>query len=289
MTPINKCALISQMMALPEIHDAAKVIFAGLMNYLNVSTGQWNPKQTTLAKKLNRSRDSVGRGLRQLRDAGIITVDRRQRGCCYKLNLTDEGKLPTPLPRRKPPERETAGPPAAVVQPTPPEEASAHIRNETETSSSHIRTSADRTSEAPPSLYEPLIDEPITAGGEGAVKATGVVGPAQPTEKTGSLFPPFWQLFVKGGVALNERDKASCQRLFESLPLEEQRRAGRWVINQFMTVWRRPEWTAHPLNVLREQRWTRVAEDRTIPKPQSEFDRALEEMCARRRAKGAAA
>lgn len=71
-----------------RISVTAKVLYAQLLDHRNKRTGQCNPQQTTLARELGTSVDTIQRHLSELRQHGLITFTRGQNGCRYEIPET---------------------------------------------------------------------------------------------------------------------------------------------------------------------------------------------------------
>ena len=67
-----------------RISTTAKLVLAQLMDHRNKTTGQCNPRESSLAEELGISRQTVLRGLKELRRAGWIQAKRGQNGNRYE-------------------------------------------------------------------------------------------------------------------------------------------------------------------------------------------------------------
>jgi len=67
-----------------RISTTAKVVLAQLMDHRNKTTGQCNPRETSLAEELGISRRTVLRALKELRCVGWIQAKRGQNGNRYE-------------------------------------------------------------------------------------------------------------------------------------------------------------------------------------------------------------
>ncbi len=91
------------------------------------------------------------------------------------------------------------------------------------------------------------------------------VMPAQAGRAETDLFAVFWEVFVRAGKPLNDRDKEKALRKWLCYDEPEQLRIIEWVMRQALTVWRDPHHTPSPYNALESNGWTRKAEPRSIP------------------------
>jgi DNA-binding transcriptional MocR family regulator len=71
--------ITKELIADNRISLTARLLLAQLLEHRNKTTGQCNPRETTLAKELGSSRRTVIRKLKELRGAGLIEVKRGRR------------------------------------------------------------------------------------------------------------------------------------------------------------------------------------------------------------------
>lgn len=131
-------AMVPDTLIRSGLSDRAVRVYALLVRYANGDRRAW-PRQTVLAQKLDCSRATVERAVRELREEGWVTTERREAGGVleYELHtapvppekrsvpcvppLTDEGRVPSRMraPIEREPENETlptATPPRAAVR-----------------------------------------------------------------------------------------------------------------------------------------------------------------------------
>jgi hypothetical protein len=89
------------------------------------------------------------------------------------------------------------------------------------------------------------------------------------------LFPLYWELFVRAGKALNDRDKELALRVWLNFQPEEHRQIIRWTAEQMGNRWSDAWHTPLPVNNLKGEGWKRVAETRTVRGPEAASDRAV--------------
>lgn len=66
--------------AMPDLSDAAKLVFIRLVDHRNARTGQCNPSYPTLAHGTGKSRRRVITAIGELEQAGLLTVNRSTGG-----------------------------------------------------------------------------------------------------------------------------------------------------------------------------------------------------------------
>jgi hypothetical protein len=94
----------------------------------------------------------------------------------------------------------------------------------------------------------------------------------------GDLFLVYWELFIRAGKALCDRDKELSLRTWLNYELPEQERIIRWTAEQMRDKWSSEAYTPLPQNNLRNKGWLRVTEGRSIRGPEASSERQVIEI-----------
>jgi len=128
-------------------------------------------------------------------------------------------------------------------------------------------------------MYGPPVDQ---SGARPEPPKTAKQLPQQNREKSqtphGDLFPVYWELFIRAGKALCDRDKELSLRTWLNYEPPEQERIIRWTAEQMRDKWSSEAYTPLPQNNLRNKGWLRVAEGRAIRGPEASSERQVIEI-----------
>jgi len=89
------------------------------------------------------------------------------------------------------------------------------------------------------------------------------------------LFIAYWELFVRAGKALNDRDKEQTLRIWLGFDPQEQEKIIWWTAEQMRDRWSDELHTPLPQNNLQKQGWKRVATPRTVRGPEAASERRV--------------
>jgi len=92
-TPYKPALVVPKTILQKPLSAWAKLVWGQLKFHQNRTTGQCNPRYSKLAEELSTSVDTIGRAVRELRQAGLISTIKRVRASSY--TLYEEPTFPT--------------------------------------------------------------------------------------------------------------------------------------------------------------------------------------------------
>jgi hypothetical protein len=89
------------------------------------------------------------------------------------------------------------------------------------------------------------------------------------------LFSVYWEMFVRAGKALNDRDKEQTLRVWLNYQPAEHEKIVFWTADQLRDRWSDEKHTPLPVNNLKGEGWKRISEPRSIRGPEASSERRM--------------